>query len=971
MPAAHGRRRPGPAGVGNTRCGKGLVSRAARRAAAGHAFGDGTVLDDWDVKRAVAVGVILASAAGGAAWWLGRGPSVDELGARAQQHLDGGRPVEAALDARSAVALEPESAALRLLLARALWSVGDVAGAAAEADRAERLGADPAAVRVLQAQTLLARQQAHQAIELLRTAPASAASAQAALSALRAEALLALGDREAAASAIADALRAEPDHLPAQLLRARMSAAGGDAAGALAAQQALEAKWPRDAAVRTLRGDLLAAGAELPAAAAAYREALALDARSDAAHLGLVMVLLRQRQLDEAATQVAALRQVMPQLPVVDYLDALTAYLANRPEQAAERIERALARAEPNAAVLQLAGLVQSRLGQAARAESLLSGALALAPKLVDARHELAMLQLRAGRPERALSVLEPALEPAQADAALWQAAGQAYAQLGRFRQADEAFARASKARPDDPALRREIARSLIARGQLDAGVRGLQAAAAADGQGIVADLALVSTLMRRGDWAAATRALDAAAAKQPTAALPWLMRGVIAETRGDLPAARRAYEDALRREAGSLRAVWALTGLDIREARLDDARARLQAALKTHPRSAPLRLGLADLALRSGQTQKGVAELIDASVQADPLDGANWLQALELQRRLGDPAALLVRAQAAHAAVPDDARLMLELAGAQLGAGETEQALGTLRRLVQMRPTMPEAHLRLAVVLGLKGLTSEARAPMERALALAPDSPTVLRGGIALALAERQGDRALALARSLQKRAPTLPGGWQLEAEVQQSLADRKAAQAAWRTALDKGATGEAAVQLHRLLLADDPAAAEAMARQWRASQPRDAFFVTHLAETAAQAGQRAQAEAHYRQALALVPDHVGVLNNLADLLVGVRPQEALALAVRAATLAPAEAAVLDTLAAAQAASGQLAAALSTQQRAVAFAPGDPRLRLHLGRLWLDSGDKDKAREQLRRAEQAADPAVREAAGALLRQAG
>ena len=227
------------------------------------------------------------------------------------------------------------------------------------------------------------------------------------------------------------------------------------------------------------------------------------------------------------------------------------------------------------------------------------------------------------------------------------------------------------------------------------------------------------------------------------------------------------------------------------------------------------------------------------------------------------------------------------------------------------------------------------------------------------------------ALARSLQKRAPTLPGGWQLEAEVHQSLADRKAAVAAWRTAIDKGATGEAAVQLHRLLLADDPAAAEAMARQWRASQPRDAFFVTHLAETAALAGQRAQAEAHYREALALVPDHVGVLNNLADLLVRVRPQEALALALRAATLAPAEAAVLDTLASAQAASGQLAAALSTQQRAVAFAPGDPRLRLHLGRLWLDSGDKDKAREQLRRAEQAADPAVRDAAGALLRQAG
>ena len=921
-------------------------------------------------KGVLAAAVLLLGAAGaGLFWWQGRGLSPEALALRAQKQLDQGQPVAAVIDIKNALASNADSAALRLLLARALFAAGDAQGAAGEADRAGRLGADAGQVLPLRAGIALALQRPDEAIALLEGQRFNDADAQAQARTALAQAHADKGNRAAAGQALAEALTARAEHLPALLLRARLSAADGQLAPALAAQAALQSKYPQDASVHALRGDLLAGGDDAQAAAA-YRQALALSPRLDSAHLGLVMALLRQQQLDAAAQQVVAMRQVLPRLPVVDYLDGLTAYLQGQHRVAAERVEQVLKRSQPNAAVLQLAGMVQARLGNRARAESLLGSALVLAPGLADARQELAVLYLKAGRPEKAVQVLEPVLKPELADAQIWRTAGQAYAQLGRVTQADAAFGRAARAAPDNAATRREIALSQIMRGQVDAGVRGLEAAAAADGKGISADLALVSAQMQRGDAAAATRALDAAAAKQPQSAMPWLMRGALAEQRGDRAGARAAYEQALQREPSSLRAVWVLVGLDMTDRRFDAARARLLAALKLEPGSAPLRLALADLALRSGAEPAEIAKAIDASVQADPLDAANWVQALELQRRLGDPAALLARVQAANAVVVDDGTLMLELAGAQLAVGDRQQALVTLRRLAQLRPTMPEAHLRLATVLGLDGQLALARAPLARAAELAPDSPAVLRGVIAMALADRQPDRALGVARSLQARLPQQPGGWQLEAEVHEALKDRPAAIAAWRTAIDKGAASEAAAALHRLLSAGDAAAAGAFEKRWRAAQPRDAYFITHLAETAARAGQREQAIAFYRQAQALAPNHVGVMNNLAELLLAERPAEALTLAERAAQLAPGEAAILDTLAAAQAARGQIDTALKSQARAVAFAPGELRLRLHLGRLWLDKGDKDKAREQLRRAERSTDAPVREEAARLLAKA-
>ncbi|MCW5609417.1 MAG: PEP-CTERM system TPR-repeat protein PrsT [Rubrivivax sp.] len=912
------------------------------------------------------------------------GPGADELLQTARSALDREEYASAGIAARNLLKDEPESAAARFVLGRALYAAGDLEGAAIELERAQRFGHPDTELLPALAALRLAQKRPQEVVDTWVATSLPDAAAGARLRVLVAQAFRDLNRPDEAARAAAEALAMAPASPEAQVMAARVQADRGELEPALQAAAALVERMPDHAPGWVLQGDLLAAR-DPAAAVAAYRRALALRQRLPEAHFGLVRALIAQPDLAAAAEQVATMRRVLPRLPSVDYMDALVAFLKGEHARAAEMADEIIKRSQDDPALMLLAGMAQARLGGGARAESQLANAVSLAPGWVQPRIELAALQVGA-TPQRALETLQPLLARDEADARAWGLAGQAHARLGDFRAADAAFAKAQALQPDAPGLRAQAARSLIARGEVESGLRELQAAADADREGITADLALVAAHVRRGDRASALRVLDAAIAKRPDEALPHYLRGrVLADQAGarggrigrDAQAeVRRAYEQALAKD-GSLRlAVDALAALDIEAGDFAAARQRYEAYLKRQPKSGLAMTALAEITLRAGGGAAEVRSWLDRAVQTDPLDPWNWIAAIDLEQRLGDPAATLARAQAAHAALPGQPALMLALARAQLALREANQAAATLRQLVQVRPQLGEAHLMLATAHGLAGNNAAARQPMARALALEPDDPAVLRGNIALALADRQDAQALAVARGVQQRRPTAALGWQLEAEVHGALGQRDAAAGAWRKAYAQpDATPQVAAALHRTLLAGG-AEGQAAARQFEArhlaAQPRDAYFLTYLAEMAQAAGDAAAAERHYRRALAIQGDDPLLMNNLAALLTEPRPAEALALAERAVRLAPGQPALLDTLAAAQAKSRQFDRAVQNQLRAIEFAPGEPLLRLHLARIYVAQGDKDKARTELRRLASSGIPApLREQAESLLREVG
>lgn len=135
------------------------------------------------------------------------------------------------------------------------------------------------------------------------------------------------------------ALAAAPDE--PQLAIALIDAlreAGEPAAAHVEARRALQ-RWPRRSAVWRATGELLASEGAYPAAIRAYRRAVALDPRDEAAHVGLIATLQSSDTAETGSTRgamLAAARQLLAHLP--DSSDGhylLGQLLAERGEHAA------------------------------------------------------------------------------------------------------------------------------------------------------------------------------------------------------------------------------------------------------------------------------------------------------------------------------------------------------------------------------------------------------------------------------------------------------------------------------------------------------------------------------------------------------------------------------------------------------------------------------------------------------------
>jgi len=112
-------------------------------------------------------------------------------------------------------------------------------------------------------------------------------------------------------------------------------------------------------------------------------------------------------------------------------------------------------------------------------------------------------------------------------------------------------------------------------------------------------------------------------------------------------------------------------------------------------------------------------------------------------------------------------------------------------------------------------------------------------------------------------------------------------------------------------------------------------------------------RAEQMGRAALAIIPDSPDLLNGLGYLYAdeGFRLREALKLTKRAVTLAPNNAAIVDSLGWAQYRLSQYNKAVSTLERAVEMAPDQAELRYHLGAALVKLGHKFQARIELKKA--------------------
>lgn len=843
----------------------------------------------------------------------------------------------------------PQSAEARFLFAQQLALGGEFAAAVPEFQRALDYGHPRHAVLPPLAQAMIRTGDLGRVVSMFKNEELADPEAMASLSASVAMAMAMQGDINGAAQLVDHVLTTAPKSAPARLMKARLEAATGRVKEGMQILDGVLAEQPTDAEAWATKGDfMLRMPGGQQASADAFGKALALNASDVYSLTALVSVRLTLGDVDEARKALTQLKKVAPQQFVTVRSEASVAYATGDHARAREIFQSLLRAAPTNVQLLLLAGENEIRLGAATQAEAMFAKASALDPGNAVARRLLGQAQLQLGQPPKALLTLAPLVEAQNASAEVLATAAEARLLNGETKAADALYARLAKLKPTDPRLRTIVATSAFGRSSDDAVFSELREISTKD-KGSSADMALIAAHMQRGQADAALEALTALDRKLPAEPRRHVLRGQILSSKKDWGSARQAFEAALAMDGNYMPALTALSALDARDNKPERATKRFQALLKAQPNNAAAMLALAELTETEGGSQTEVLKLKNAAVKAAPNDLNARLSLINhhLARHDFEPA--LAAAQSAVASIPDNLELLELLGRCQIGKNQTSQALATFGKIINLTPKSPQGHALTAAVHLREGDDEAARRSIERALQLAPDHPETLTQAITLALRQRQPERALEIARSAQQLRPGDALGWTLEGEIEFSRGNWMPAAAAYRKAIDKKNPGTAPRKLYATLVRANKAAdASAFASQWLKSQPKDADFVYFMGDVAQAKGQLAAAGNLFAKALELSPEHVLALNNLAMLRLQAKQPGALELAQRAARIAPHEAAVLDTLALAQASENRLSDAIATQRRAVQLAPDTPEMRLTLAKLLLESGEKANAKEEL-----------------------
>jgi putative PEP-CTERM system TPR-repeat lipoprotein len=868
----------------------------------------------------------------------------------ARQYMAKGELATAVVQLKSVLQQSPQLAEARYLMGVALLQQGDPGSALLELSKAQDGGYNEERVAPKLARAMLATDKLKEVVQVYGRKSLTSPTDQAELKATVAVAHARLGQRAESQAAIDEALKADPKSTWALLSKARLQASAGQFDEALATvSQAIAAGRPNGEAY-LLQGALLRfAKKDVQGALKSYEEAAKEELTIIGARAAAAQTYLAERKLPEAKAQLAELQKTHPKSAQTHFLDAVLAYAGKDYARADALVESLLRYMPTNPQLLLLGGAANLQQGNLIAAETKLGKVVQTVEYMPLGRKLLAETYLRMGQPEKGLAALRPLMEQAKPDGDALALAGQANIQLGRAAEAEAFFTEAAKLKPNDTSVRTALALTNLAKGNADAAFAALQQLAATD-TSETADLALISAHLRRREFDAALKAIDGLAKKQPGKPMADHLRGQALRGKGDLAAARAAYESALKQDPKHAVTVMSLADLDMQEGKVDNAKQRLEAAIKADPRNVPATLALLNIMVRQKAPADKLLAVIDASIKAAPTDPNAQVAKITQLSMTGDTKAAAGAAQAAIAAFPQSPQI-LEAAGRALSrSGDDQQAITAFNKLTTLMPRSALPYLRLADVYERRGDAGAVGSNLNRAFEAEPGSADVHRRLIAHATRTKDYKPVLSAARELQKRYPGAIAGYMLEGDAEVARKAWPAAMAAYRAAMTKAnAAARPHMALYLAMVASgDKAGAERFVQDWLKANPKDAAFRERLGSDAIARKDYVNAERLFREVVALQPKGAAGLNNLAWLLAERGDKSAVEVAERALARAPGSAPVMDTLAKALGASGQLERAIEVQKGAITAMPERVQYRLNLVHLLVKAGRKDEGRVAL-----------------------
>jgi putative PEP-CTERM system TPR-repeat lipoprotein len=869
--------------------------------------------------------------------------SAEQLMAEAAKYRQQGDQKAALIQLKNAVANHPEHALARMALAKAYVEGHDFPSAEKEARKAISLGVKRQDAMPVLVRALLGQGGSDKV--LLETADAGPKDA--AIHALRGDALLEKRENAQAEQSYRTALAAEPTQLEAMIGLARLAAIGGNMEQANQLTDAAIASHPKSVEPLMFKATLQRAVRDQAAALATYDKVLQLEPRHRSAHLEKTAIHIAARQFGPAKAALEAARKNAPGALQLSYMQGLLDYSEGRHAAARESLQKVLKAAPDHLPTLLLSAPVEIALKSPQMAVQHLRKYLDKAPDNTFARKLLANTLVQQGQGTQALEVLAPLHKDGKADADTLALTGQAHLLAREFDKAAGYFKQASSVAPDSSKLQASLAMSLLGKGETGAAIDALEQSAKLDPDSPQSAMLLAGTHLRMKQYDKALAAL----ASQKDNPQMLNMRGAIYLAKGDDKAARASYQKALDIAPTFYPAAAALAQIAMNDKQPEEAKKQFAKLLAKDPKNVQAHAALATLAVAGGD-KAGATEWLEKGAAANPDDvgAAMQLAANYLASGKKDKALTLLRKyQASHPGNPN----LLDLLGpTQLANNDANGALESFTRLAAVEPRAGMPHFRMAAAHVALNNEAAAAEDMKRGLELEPGN--VKANVVAAEMAVRRGDHAQALqiAQRLQKLPGAAPVGFTLEGDALMAQSKPALALKPYEQAFAAVRTNTLLVKLTNAQRAAGRAKdADARIAQWLKEKPQDTMVRMVLAQSAIAAKQHKAAIGQLEAILQQDPNNAAALNNLAWVYQQEKDPRAIATAEAAHKIAPDNPAILDTLGWVLLEQGQAAKALPLLQKAVNAAPAAPDLRYHLAVAHTRTGDKQRARKELEQA--------------------
>jgi putative PEP-CTERM system TPR-repeat lipoprotein len=878
----------------------------------------------------------------------------DALGRYERRDLPG-----AIIQLKNALQVDKTLLPVHVLLGKALLLNGEAASAEIELTEALRSGVNRAEVVVALAQALAAQGKQTQMVDDTRLTPAGLPnSVQFQLLLVRAAAASDTGDVRSAAKTIQEARALDPKAVGSWLAEVPLRIRAGQFTEALgAAEQALKLA-PELSEAHYQKGSVLHVQGQTQAALSAYERALTLDSAHVEARLARAGIWVDSGRDKDAQADLKELQLLAPADPRALYLGALLAERAGDVADARVALKNVTALLDSvpiefirwRSQALMLNGLAHYGLGELEKAKPYLEYALRQQANSPLAKL-LAKIYLAEANLNRAAEVLDGYLKAHPGDGqALLMLASTQMAQ-GRHGRATALMQEALRAK-DSPEFRASLGLSLMQGGQNANATDELEQAFKSNPKQAYAGMALVTLHLRNGQTAKALAVAQSLLKLNPGNPSALLLLGLVKTRTADYAGARSAFEQALNSDAQLTEAKLGLVRVEIATRAFGAADLRLRNILKAEPRHVDALFEMAVLNELRGRDDEALHWLENTVDYSSLRDTRANFALVAWHLRKGQASKALDAAKQLLGKAPDDAQVLQTYARAQLAnndpAGARASLINASRRASFEAPTQVDiARLQLQI----KDLPSAAYS-LDKALTGQPDYLPALALLTALELQQGEPAKAERRARQIIQSWPKLADGYSLLAEVALSRGQATTALESLRRAHEVAPSSDTLLRLFQSLASlDGGKPAIALAERWLSSHPQDLPVQRALANAQARAGNFSAARRAYEAALKLSPSDAELLNNLANVLLGLKDPAALKVAEQALSLNPRNPLLVDTAGWANHLAGNKDRALQLLRDALLRQPANPEIRYHLAAVLAQAGRKAEALTELRQA--------------------